>query len=365
MGIIFDNGFFTVERQLYPFTSFTFTTTGLSGSQGPSYARLVGAYTGSSSGSYFSNPNYFTTGAFNGYQMWTVPKSAVYEVEVAGASTGTSSYPTSYSGSRGAIVKGRIYLSQGQKIVMVVGQRSLNTLASGLSYVGVGGGGGSFFVLSGSSYSPLLIAGGGGGVGAYSSDPQGAGILRSGSLHGSGSTATTGSLSFRNAPGGTGSRGGRSHINTASAVSINGYDAGGGGGFLGSGYNGLGVMANTTNGSTGGGGLAFISGAVGGVASTTYSPNNATSGGFGGGGGGTPIAGGGGGGYAGGAGSYATSNPVADGGGGGASFITSSVTNIATSDGRYDGLTTFSGSDITSIGAFNSGSGYIKITLLG
>lgn len=365
MAITFSNGFTIGPTELYPFNSFTFTSVGLSGSFGPTFTQLRTAYTGSSSGSYFSDTNYFTTGAFQGYQMWTVPQTATYEIEVAGAATGTSSYPSFNSGSKGAIIKGRIGLTQGQKIVMVVGQRSLNTNVSGLSYVGVGGGGGSFFVLSGSSYIPLLIAGGAGGQGAYSGDPLGAGILRSGSLHGSGSTSTTGSLSFRNAPGGTGSLGGRSHISTGSVVSSNGYDGGGGGGFLGNGYRGDGSATMTSLTTHGAGGFAFVSGAVGGFAATQYSPANATSGGFGGGGGGTPIAGGGGGGYAGGAGSFATSNPVADGAGGGASYITSSVTNISSSDGRYDGLTTFSGSSITSLGSFNSGSGYIRITKIG
>lgn len=363
MAITFINGV-TISNYLYPFTSFRFTSAGVSGSTGPLGTRLLGAYTGSTSGSYFTNPQYFTTGSYQGYQIWTVPQTATYEIEVAGAASGVSSYPRIYSGSMGAIVKARVPLTQGQKFVMVVGQRSLNTAVSGLAYVGVGGGGGSFFVLSGSN-TPYLVAGGAGGQGAYSGDVMGfGGILKSGSLAGNGSTATTGSLSRHNAPGGTGSLGGRSHINTASVVSSNVYDGGGGGGFNGNGFNGSGVLANTTNGSTGGGGLSFISGAVGGVASSTYTPNNATQGGFGGGGGGTPIAGGGGGGYAGGAGSWGSSQPASDGGGGGSSYIISLASGIATSDGNYDGSSTFSGSAITNLNSYNSGSGYIQITKL-
>jgi hypothetical protein len=365
MAITFLGALTISPNELYPFNSFTFTTTGISGSTGPTYNQLMVAYTGSSSGSYFSNTSYFTTGAFQGYQVWTVPQTATYEIEVAGAASGVSSYPTTYSGSRGAIIRGRVSLTQGQKFVMVVGQRSLNTAASGLAYVGVGGGGGSFFVLSGSNI-PYLVAGGAGGQGAYSGDSMGqGGILKTGSLHGSGSTSTTGSLSRHNAPGGTGSLGGRSHINTGSVVSSNLYDGGGGGGFLGNGMRGDNTFTMTALGSHGAGGYAFLSGSVGGFAATSYTPNNATAGGFGGGGGGTPIAGGGGGGYAGGAGSWGSSQPASDGGGGGSSYITSSITSIATSNGLYDGLNTFSGSSITSIGAFNSGSGYIKITKVG
>jgi hypothetical protein len=366
MAITFLNGFRIGPTELYPFSSFTFTTTGISGSTGPTYNQLMVAYTGSTSGSYFSNPLYFTTGSFNGYQVWTVPQTATYEIEIAGAASGLTNYPTpSGRYTNGAIIKGRVPLIQGQKFVMVVGQRSLNATTAATAYNGIGGGGGSFFVLSGSN-TPYLIAGGAGGPGSYSGDVMGQpGILKSGSLNGSGSTATTGSLSRHSAPGGTGSLGGRSHINTASVVSSNLYDGGGGGGFLGNGMRGDGTFIMTALGSHGAGGYAFVSGAVGGFASTTYTPNNATVGGFGGGGGGTPIAGGGGGGYAGGGGSWGSNQPASDGGGGGASYITSSVTSVETSNGLYDGLNTFSGSSITPIGAFNSGSGYIRITKLG
>ena len=365
MAITFSNGFTIGSLALYPFTSFTFTTIGISGSTGPLGTALLAAYTGSSSGSYFSNPSYFTTGSFQGYQIWTVPENATYEIEVAGAASGLTNYPTPAGRySSGAIIKGRVTLIQGQKFVMVVGQRSLNATTAATAYNGIGGGGGSFFVLSGSN-TPYLIAGGAGGTGAYSGDVMGfGGILKSGSLAGNGSTATTGSLSRHNAPGGTGSLGGRSHINTASVVSSNLYDGGGGGGFLGNGMRGDGTFTMTQLSSHGAGGFAFLSGSVGGLPALTYTPANATSGGFGGGGGGTPIAGGGGGGYAGGAGSWGSSQPASDGGGGGSSYIISIATTIATSDGNYDGSSTFSGSSITNLNSYNSGSGYIRITKL-
>lgn len=366
MAITFSNGFTIGSLALYPFTSFTFTTIGISGSTGPLGTALLAAYTGSSSGSYFSNPLYFTTGSFQGYQIWTVPENATYEIEVAGAASGLTNYPTPAGRySSGAIIKGRVTLIQGQKFAMVVGQRSLNATTAATAYNGIGGGGGSFFVLSGSN-TPYLVAGGGGGMGAYSGDPLGGAVLRSGSLNGNGSTSTTGSTSFRGAVGGTGSLGGKSHISGAT-TSLNGYDAGGGGGFIGNGFQGVNATAATSptpGAATGGGGMSFVSGSVGGGASTSYTPANATAGGFGGGGGGTPIAGGGGGGYAGGAGSYATTSPVADGGGGGSSYIISIATTITTSDGNYDGSSTFSGSSITNLNSYNSGSGYIRITKL-
>ena len=346
--------------ELYSFTSFTFTSAGVSGSNPPTIQQLRAFYTGSVSGSLFaSNPVYFTTGSFQGYQIWTVPADATYEIEAAGARSGIVNYPTNtpkkYWG--GAIIKGKYQLSKGQKVVMVVGQPPLNPTTSATAYNGPGGGGGTYVVLSGSN-TPIIIAGGAGSGGGYSGDT---GTLRSGS---NGATTMSGSLSFFNASGGTGSLGGMSHRSTSSLLSANPYDAGGGGGFLGSGYNGLGVVANTTNASTGGGGLAFLSGSTGGVAATSFTPNQATAGGFGGGGGGSPIAGGGGGGYSGGAGSYRAGSTLSDGGGGGGSFAGLGVTTLATSNGLYENLSTFSGSAITNLNEFNSGSGYIRITKL-
>jgi hypothetical protein len=360
MAIQFTGGRVILKSNgLYPFTSFTFTSAGVSGSTPPTLQQLRAFYTGSVSGSVFaSNPSYFTTGSFRGYQIWTVPFDGTYEIEAAGARSGIAVYPTNtpktYWG--GAIIRGRYNLSQGQKVVMVVGQPALTPGAGATSYNGPGGGGGTYIVLSGSN-TPIIIAGGAGAGGAWSGDTA---TLRSGS---NGQTTTFGTASWGGAPGGTGSLGGMSRRNTTGTVSLNTYDAGGGGGFLGSGFNGNGVVANTTNTQTGGGGLAFLSGSTGGVFASSFT-GQATAGGFGGGGGGTPIAGAGGGGYSGGAGSYRTTSTAADGGGGGGSFAGLGVTTLATSNGLYENLSTFSGSAITNINSFNSGSGYIRITKL-
>jgi hypothetical protein len=362
MAIQFTGGRVTFNANLYAlydFSSFTFTSANISGSTPPTLQQLRAAYTGSVSGSVFAgNPLYFTTGSFRGYQIWTVPATATYEIEAAGARSGIAIYPTNTPKTfwGGAIIRGRYNLTQGQKIVMVVGQPALTPPTQNNSFNGPGGGGGTYIVLSGSN-TPIIIAGGAGAGGAWSGDTA---TLRSGS---NGATTMSGSFSWGGAPGGTGSLGGMSHRNNAGVVSINSYDAGGGGGFLGSGFNGLAVVANTTNANTGGGGLAFLSGSTGGVAASSFA-GQATAGGFGGGGGGTPIAGAGGGGYSGGAGSYRTTSTATDGGGGGGSFAGLGVTALATSNGLYQNLSTFSGSVITNLNSFNSGSGYIRITKL-
>ena len=368
MAITFLNGVTIGPTELYPFTSFRFTSAGVSGSNGPSGSRLLAAYTGSTSGSYFSNSTYFTTGAFLGYQIWTVPQTATYRIEAAGARSGTStSYSASLTWGNGAIIKADILLAQGQKLIMVVGQYTDANGANANSYAtyqGYGGGGGSFVTLSGSVTTPLIIAGGGGGTGKYS-------VYSANVFTGkNGTTSPNGSASVRGATGGTGSLGGRSHINSASVASLNGYDGGGGGGFSGNGENGAGGFTKPYNGSTyGEGGYSFISGSKGGQEGSSWglpSTYAGSAGGFGGGGGGNGIiVGGGGGGYSGGGGAYGNGTPQSDGGGGGGSYLTSSLSNVATSDGNYDGLNTYSGSSITNIGSYNSGLGYIQITKIG
>lgn len=367
MAIEFTNGIRIGTTALYPFTSFTFTTAGISGSNGPSGSIILAAYTGSSSGSYFSNPTFFTTGSFQGYQIWTVPETATYEIETAGARGGTApAYSGSLTWGNGAIIKARVPLTQGQKLMMVVGQY---TDAFGAqvnqygSYQGFGGGGGSFVTISGSLPTPLVVAGGGGGSGRYVS--YNANSVQTGR---SGSTSTSGTPSVFGATGGSGSLGGRSHI-SGSTTSNNSYDGGAGGGFLGNGANGNGTYTRPfTGGTYGEGGNSFLSGSKGGNASTSWgSPSTypASWGGFGGGGSGNGIiTGGGGGGYSGGGGGYTPTSPGSDGGGGGGSFVYTLASSVATSNGLYDGLSTFSGSAITNLNSYNSGSGYIRITKL-
>lgn len=367
MAITFINGVTIGPTALYPFTSFMFTTAGTSGSNGPTGTRLLTAYTGSASGSYFTNTQYFTTGSFQGYQIWTVPQTGTYRIEAAGARGGTSTaYSSSLTWGRGAIMRADIPLTQGQKLMMVVGQYTDGNGAQANTwntYQGYGGGGGSFVTLSGSVATPLLVAGGGGGTGKYS-------VYSATVFTGkNGTTGPSGSASVRGALGGSGSLGGRSHINSASVVSLNQYDGGGGAGFNGNGWNGDGTITKPYNSSTyGEGGYSFISGSKGGQEGSSWSRPSTyagSAGGFGGGGGGNGIiVGGGGGGYSGGGGAWANGNAQADGGGGGGSYITPIATNIATSDGNYDNLSTFSGSSITNIGSYNSGNGYIIITKL-
>lgn len=374
MGLILDNqnnsgnfslsgtaGLFSaavVSTALYEFSTFTFTNVNITGSNPPLLTQFLGAYTGSAT--WTANSAYFTTAsAYRGYQLWTVPQTAVYEIEVAGASTGKNAQ-VSNKISSGSKMRARFTLNQNDKLLIVVGQQSGDVNNAG--YSAVGGGGGTYVVPSGSSGStnPLIVAGGGGGNGYWTT---GTPLNAYSSSQAFGRTTTYGGSSSFGEPGGVSGFGGKSHT----SASANAYDGGGGGGFAvgisGSGMNGAAAYNGAASGQYGGGGKGFWTGSVGGGYSPTYAPPATSDGGFGGGGGSGPIDGGGGGGYSGGAGTSRGVTPGTDGAGGGGSYISSSGTNVATADGNYETLSTFSGSAITTIG-YHSGSGYVKITLV-
>ena len=327
---------------LYAFTTATFTNASATGENGPTLAQCQTAYTGTTwIGSYF-------TMSTQGYQVWTIPKTGTYEIEIAGARSGEGTYSsTGTSYGKGAILRARYSLTQGQTLTMVVGQFA--NLASGGSYNGAGGGGGTFVVHNGSL---LMAAGGGGASGAYSGYAGGANQIGQNAV-----TTTSGGSSYRGASGGSSGAGGNQ-----GAVASN-YKAGSGAGHTGNGRNGAGSIANSSDGSYGGGGQAYNNSAIGGVRSSSF-PSESTPGGFGGGGGGSPISGGGGGGYSGGGGSYHGSSTESDGGGGGGSYLLTGGTNIATSNGLYAGSNLFDGISITNIGSYRDDMGYVSVTAL-
>jgi hypothetical protein len=360
---------------LYDFSSFTFGMgTFVTGAIGPTYQQLLTYYTASAQ--WASNTQYFTSSKF-GFQIWTAPANGTYEIEVAGSRAGRPNGSNLELYGRGAIVKGNYQLTQGQKVIIITGQydTSFGTSQPSSSYQGMGGGGGSF-LLDSASLAPIMVAGGGGGNARYSSYALGALFVGR-----DGVTTTSGSASRQGAKGGIGGFGGNSSFSTGSVSSSNNYDGGGGAGLYGDGQNGNGTFTKPYTGTTeaeGGYGILRVStpasGGLGGRMSTNWgtptanpykSGYAASMGGFGGGGGGNGIiSAGGGGGYSGGGGSYSPTTTAADGGGGGGSYIVTGVTNVATSDGRYDGLTSFSGSSITNLATYNTGSGYIRITKL-
>lgn len=255
----------------------------------------------------------------NGYQQWTVPVTGTYSIEVGGASPPPQTHTTPYNYfGLGAIMRAEFTLTAGTVLQVLVGQRPPQS--------NFNGGGGGTFVAVGNSYTtatPLIIAGGGGSHRCGFDWPNYQNILNA-------STSNSGKTSY--VAGGTNGNGGACNST---------------GGASGAGFSGNGCGEGTPP-------LSFQNGGTGGL----YTPNAVSEGGFGGGGQGNYGGSGGGGGYSGGGGPY--NNPFPPAGGGG-SYIDPTGTNVATSDGLYNGSGSLNG-PITNLNAFNSSAGYVTIT---
>jgi hypothetical protein len=321
---------FTGSDSLYEMTddTHTFTSGGVTGANGPDLLTVLQAYNNSWA------PTYITQGDHQGYQDWTVPISGIYEFEARGAS-GRSQGVGAFG--RGAIVRGRVELTKGEIITIVVGQVGEQATSGA-----IGGSGGGTFIVRKNGNSPLFVAGGG------SANTSATGTYREGK---DGQLTTRGGVGAFERAGGEDGLGGPA----ASGVS------GGGGGFFGKGSASIYQVGNRFNFVTysAPGGGSFLDGL------TCVDNSIGARGGFGGGGGtDSTVFGqsGGAGGYSGGAGARTTSSNYAGGGGG--SFITPTATDVATSTGTFEDLGTFGGVAIENIGAYHTGDGRVVVELV-
>lgn len=212
-------------------------------------------------------------------QSFVVTQNGLYDLVAAGAQGG------GINAGLGARVSGRLALTSGTTLYVVVGGQGTDI---GGPVVKAGGGGGGTFIYKNLS-TPLVVAGGGSGHAFTVAGNNGVVGTRGGDA-----TCISGGVSFGGTGGSDGNGGGGCALG-----------AGGGGGFL---SNGGAGNDSGTGGAGGPGG--FVGGANGG--------------GFGGGGGAriSSISGGGGGGYSGGGGGGGLQS-----GGGGGSFLAASATN--------------------------------------
>lgn len=317
---------FAGQQALYAFSSHTFTSAAQTGRTGPTISQLKNNYASSAPWA----AKYLAEGAFTGYQDWTVPVSGIYEITAAAASGFEGSAGAGGAGS-GAIIKGRVTLTKGEIITIVIGQRGENGISGALNLYG--GSGGGTFVVRKAGNQPLLVAGGGSSDAGITAGLNGV-TTRLGGLSSSG-TAAGGAAGF----GGF----------------ATGGNSGAGGGFSSRGGNGKTSAPFNT------GGGSFLDG----LTAVAQSARNGGNGGFGGGGSADGNDGGqsgGGGGYSGGAGAR-TTIALRTGGGGG-SFIESNTTDVATSNGSYDGAGLFNGNAITNLASYNIGDGSVGVTLV-
>lgn len=305
--------------------TYDFVTCGQDGRFGPSQSDCDPYYNGDN--------NVNVVG--DGIQEWDVPQSGVYRVTAYGPSG--LNQDTSEAG-KGAIMQAEFDLNQGETLQIIAGQQS--------SYSGsrdwFGGSGGTYVVDS--SDTPLIVAGGGAGhrTSYYRTEMR----------------ADTGTTGKDGKKGNKGTNGGGG-INPSPGDYNGNYQGGGG-----SGWSGAGSASpddrydNTINSET------FLQGGLGGYHEGGDSLTN--DGGFGGGGAAGWGDAGGGGGYSGGA---PNARGPADGWGGGAgSFIHSSASNAATSDGTFS--TTGNephnpyGGGVNDLNNWRRGDGRVEITLI-
>jgi Secretion system C-terminal sorting domain len=307
--------------------TYNFTNCGITGRTGPIQTEVNTAYSGTS----LDGDVTITT---QGIQEWIVPTTGFYNIETAGAKGSL------VNGGPGAILKADILLTAGDTLQILIGQQGIDV---GTTYAG--GGGGSF-VAKGNSHTtatPLIIAGGGGAV--YLGH-----TLISNSY---GSTSTSGSTGHDGISlGGTNGNGGDAGISTNTPGA-------GGGGFYTNGDSMIVGLRPVQ------GGFAFQNGGNGGQGETSLGSGVAgrPDGGFGG-AGGSGNTGGGGGGYSGGGSTDAAVSGDMRATGGGGSFIEPTALNVETSDGNYDGSTSFNSVAIINSSTYNSGDGYVTISLL-
>ena len=258
--------------------TYTFSNAEATGMSGPTQAQLNIAY----SGTLLQG----TVTSSSGIQLWTVPSTKTYRIEVWGAQGGTTS---GYLGGLGARMRGDFNLTAGQQLSILVGQ--VGNIAPYAS------GGGASGVWISNAAQPLIIAGGGGGANRVNNPENGKNAV----------VTSSGTSSY--GAGGTGGNGG----------SVGYVYTGGGAGWL-------------TNGGGDYPAIALKNGAMGGIYDTPYYGTFGGGGvGFGGGGGGGGYSGGGG-------GHYDTTTPGVNSGGGGGSYNSgtnqSNTAGTNTSNGR-------------------------------
>ena len=222
---------FTGTQALYEITNntHTFTACGQTGRVGPNSSQILAGYSTNWHGQFLRQ------GAFQGYQDWTVPVSGIYEFDVQGAAGFNGSNGTP---GRGARVRGRVNLTKGETITIVVGQ--VGEISSGTA---VGGSGGGTFVVRRAGNEPLFVAGGGS---ANASSANGR----------DGQTTTRGGVGSSGRPGGEDGFGGPASNPTTTILNQQGR-SGGGGGFSSRGEDAIFSRPNTgaTLTSPGGGGF--------------------------------------------------------------------------------------------------------------
>ncbi len=143
------------EEEGFSFTSHLFSTCLKAGPIGPTQQECRDTYVAQGASWAADDANYTVNG---GYQLWTVPETATYQIRAVGAQGGAN-------GGNGALVEATFSLTQGEHLLMVVGQVGLSQDHDNDNQLYGGGGGASTVALGNdrTSAEPLLVAAGGHG----------------------------------------------------------------------------------------------------------------------------------------------------------------------------------------------------------
>jgi len=274
------------ESALYSFSSHTFTNCGKTGYSGPTLAECKSSY----DVSWEDDTDFFDVPSNAGIQLWTVPETATYRIEVWGAQGAFINSGHNYDqvvqggGGKGARMRGDFNLTAGDKIKILVGQMGRG------GYAASGGGGGTFVATA--NNTALIVAGGGGGN-------------RQGNTYNNAMDAVTGTSGVDGVGSGAGDGGSNGQGGAA------GQHSGSGAGFSGDGIKSSdtrNMYIDPTK------SYSFVNGGLGGR--LQYASNGSyMQGGFGGGGAGGWGGTGAGGGYSGGGGGINSNSSYAGGGG--------------------------------------------------
>ena len=253
------------------------------------------------------------TGRTGTFQVFEVPSTGSYEIELAGARGGGP------SGGRGARVNATFSLQAGDELRILSGHSGVASASGGAS----GGGASAVWRVRGGTTTLLAVAGGGGGVANASAGSTAPARRTSADA----SATTAGKAGFavtawNTGAGGTGGSGGTGTVDGTGG-------AGGGGGINSGGQSDRRGGAQITS-TSAAGGFSTVSGGFGGGAGAN---NNGT----------LFLGGGGGGGYSGGGGASSSSGAASYGGGGG-SFVNSIAT---ASSFRFEGNGNFGPGAVT------------------
>lgn len=353
------------SNSLYTFTTITFNNCGVNGRTGPTLAQMQTQY---SAYSWASNTSYLSM-VGSGTHKWTVPKTGLYRIQVAGAPGGKSS--DSYNGTvgqglggSGTILSASFYLTVNDILYILVGQHGGDTPTAGTggsvleggngmnSDTDAGGGGATFVAkkvassdLSSYQYTPdsayvipLIVAGGGGG-GASDGNSSSA-------VYTSFQGTSNGSFADQ---WGYGTGGGFSVYPTDASTGVSGLTT-----RINQGITGGNPTATATYGIRGfpRPGSHFLAGGTGG--NTPCTDTTQGYGGFGGGGGAVDEGGGGGGGWIGGVNGDNSSTASSQGG-----------TSYVSPDGLYQTNDGYNAAAAIGAGINTTNNGYCVITYYG